>query len=157
MKRSHLTHRVIKKFKLSNFPHFPNYEKRNIQYTGQCIIYTQKMQTTQEMNAPNLRQHREYYTLARSFSCANKCNKIGGFFKSIPARHCLFMHAQIQKFFQGGGGFRQLFEFARGAMFEAYFCNVIFKEIWILQVGRGGSGPPDPPSRFAHVTSGVQL
>lgn len=39
------------------------------------------------------------------------------------------MHAQIQKFFQGGGGFRQLFEFARGAMFEAYFCNVIFKEI----------------------------
>lgn len=68
----------------------------------------------------------------------------------------LCMH-RYRNFSRGGGGFRQLFEFARGAMFEAYFCNVIFKEIWILQVGRGGSGPPDPPSRFAHVTSGVQL
>lgn len=53
----------------------------------------------------------------------------------------LCMH-RYRNFSRGGGGFRQLFEFARGAMFEAYFCNVIFKEIWILQVGRGGGLDP---------------
>lgn len=50
-------------------------------------MYTQKMQMTHEISAQNLRQCREYYASAKSFSCAIRCNKMEEFIINIVNIH----------------------------------------------------------------------
>lgn len=60
---------------------FPSQMNTNIKQTGSCItgIYKLKMHIQQEIDAQNLRQSREYYTLATSFRYAIGSNEIKGF------------------------------------------------------------------------------
>lgn len=58
---------------------FPSQENTNIKHTCSCFIYKLKMHSKQEIDAQNLRQSREYYTLATSFRYAIGSNEIKGF------------------------------------------------------------------------------
>lgn len=76
----HLTSTLLGHDEIINFYElFPSKENTYIKYTGQYIIYKQKMDIKTEIYAQNQIPEKEYFTSATSFKCGIGCNEIEGF------------------------------------------------------------------------------